>query len=120
MFVKSYNETHPENNISCNGANADGYTYSNDTNLKNDYHEIYIKSDYKKADGMWLASPSNNYFGDLVATQICGDMSEGFLFNGYYNNNGLGIRPLICLKSEVQLTELSQEEYDYEIIPAKQ
>ncbi len=41
MFVKSYNETHSENSISCEVTGKNGYTFSTGDGLTSDYDNIY-------------------------------------------------------------------------------
>lgn len=66
MFCESYKDTHQTNYIECT-ANSTGYQvrwqggtygYSISGLRLDEYNSIYIKSDYSKSDGMWLASPS--------------------------------------------------------------
>ena len=66
MFCASYKDTHQSNYIECT-ADSTGYqvrwqggSYSTsiDGLTADEYHSIYIKSNDRKADAMWLASPS--------------------------------------------------------------
>ena len=112
MFCESYKDTHPNAGeyIECEvtDSDSDGYYVrwnggNYDTYIsgltKDDYKGIYIKSDYSKADAMWLASPTA-HDSDNVVYAYCNGNVDG---NYYYNYRGF--RPLVCLKSEVHLKE---------------
>ena len=73
MFVKSWNDTHSgDKQIACSAdsdVDSNGYGYkvksANGSYVtyisglaQDEYNSIYIKSDYSKANAMWLASPS--------------------------------------------------------------
>ena len=61
--------------------------------MVNAYNEIYFKSDSSKAGGVFLASPDVEFYdNDLPYTLYCGR-------HGGYP----GLRPLVCLKSNVVL-----------------
>ena len=65
---------------------------------------------------MWLASPYSRDTGGLVGADCNGDVSDL-----WYGENGFGLRPVVCLKSGIQLEKsVEGAEYDYEIISAKQ
>ena len=95
MYIDSYNLVHPMFEMSCS-ADEKGYYIQSGDNLGksgSDYNEIYFKSDLSKAGGVFLASPgARYYYNDLHYSWYCG--TEG----GYP-----GLRPLVCLKSNVVL-----------------
>ncbi len=106
MYCESYNQTHLASNISCDETGTNGYNYSNESGLSSDCDEIYMKPYNSKATAMWLASPSNGLAGDLVYVNYYG------YFGSYlYSHNGPGLRPLVCLKSDVQLKKTGDRVY---------
>ena len=110
LFCASYKDTHSSKYINSRVENTTGYyvkwnneadteyTYYVDGLTKDDYDSIYIKSDTSKTYGMWLASPSAYGSGYLFNADYDGNLNE---YN--YSNGDLGFRPLVCLKSSVQL-----------------
>ena len=67
---------------------------------------LYVITKQTDAYAYWLASPSA-YGGNNV--MYVG--SNGFIDNYSYNYNGIGFRPLVCLKSDVTLEKVSDTEY---------
>ena len=111
MLFKSYNQKHPGKNYEAQATSATGYqlrvnggTWKDYTDSNSDYLDssdsLYVLPSSKGADSMWLASPSARD-ADLVMRVYC----LGYVNNGNYGNNGSGFRPLVCLKSNVQLQE---------------
>ena len=107
MFSASYKQTHSSKYIDIQ-ANSTGYQgkWNTDSGYstvirglpQNDFNQIYIKSDDSKAYGMWLASPSGSYSDRVNVANCSGSVEE------YYNDlSSYGLRPLVCLKSSVQL-----------------
>ena len=117
MFIASYNDINQEKTIQYELTSNNGYSikwitdkqYTDSVSELNDPKELYTIFDPTKAAGYWLASPVD--FGG----------EEDFLFEGYtggmlgvncitYDGESWqiaeeGLRPIICLKSEVQLIE---------------
>ena len=111
MLFKSYNQKHPGKNYEAQATSATGYqlrvnggTWKNDTDSNSDYLDssdsLYVLPSSKDADAMWLASPSANYPDSVMFVLYCGYVSA----DGYSAYN-YGFRPLVCLKSNVQLQE---------------
>ena len=110
LFCASYQDTHPSKYINNRVENSSGYyvKWSNEADsaytyyvnglAQNDFDSIYIKSDISNAYGMWLASPSATGSNHLFIADCNGNVSYG-----YYDYDLLGLRPLVCLKSSVQL-----------------
>ena len=107
MYCASYKDTHPSKYLEC--GNVDSYGYNVRWNggswstsqsglVQDDFNSIYIKSDTSKAYGMWLASPSANTNDDLMYAYY-----DGVVDNFDSSLTTLGLRPLVCLKSSVQL-----------------
>lgn len=108
MYVESYKDSHPESNISCSVTGTNGYTSSNSSGLEanDENNEIYIKSSNLKAAATWLAAPPSNSNNDIMYASYSGSLS------GYYSTaSGCGFRPIVCLKSKIQLEEVQEGEY---------
>ena len=112
MFVASYNKTHPEKPMYCS-ANSTGYYISwteggtgYDIDGVEDNNELYYIIDPTNANGMWLGSPTASSNDYLVYVYCDGDVSS----TGY-DSNFPGIRPLVCLKSDIQLEKQSEGKY---------
>ena len=109
MYVESYKDSHPESSISCDVTGTNGYTYSNASGLEasDENNEIYIKTSQEKANAMWLASPSssNSYLNVVHANW------HGNLNTSNYDSSNPGLRPLVCLRSNVQLEKVKDGEY---------
>ena len=111
MLFKSYNQKHPGKNYEAQATSATGYqlrvnggTWKYNTDSSSDYLDsndsLYVLPTSKGAAAMWLASPSANNTNRVVHVYYSGNV-------GYdtYNSNYAGFRPLVCLKSNVQLQE---------------
>ena len=113
MFVASYNKAHPEKPMYCS-ANSTGYyiSWSNggtDTYISglDTSESLYVISDTSKAYAMWLGSPSAYYYYTYVVRVDY----DGRVGNCYYNYCNPGFRPLVCLKSDIQLEKQSDGTY---------
>lgn len=107
MYCESYKQTHLASSISCEVTGTNGYTYSNAGRLSSDCDGIYIKAGKSKAYAMWLASPSGYSENYLLGAHYSGSLS-----NTYGCDYGLlGLRPLVCLNSEVQLRKTGDRVY---------
>lgn len=116
LFCESYKQTHPSKYVDYSVTNSNGYGVKLNTSSsystsvsdlpQNDFNQIYIKSDTSKARGMWLASPSSYSSSRLMDAAYYGNV-------GYYNyyDTGCGIRPLVCLRSDVRLKKTSDGVY---------
>ena len=123
LFCASYKDTHPDRYIVCEGERyAIDACYSihwNDEDSENvdglpldEYNGIYIKSDVSKEDDTWIASPNNSTLdGADTLIILSNDIDDGDLFIGDCENGEAGIRPIICLKSDVQLEKVSDGTY---------
>ena len=105
LFCASYNQKYPTKTIQYNIYNSNGYgvKWSTDTSY-NFYikdlptnNSLYVLIDYDKANAMWLASPA---FDEDDVMSVTG---AGFISNTVYNHYNEGFRPLVCLKSDVQI-----------------
>ena len=110
MLFKSYNQKHPGKNYEAQATSAIGYqlrvnggTWKNYTDSSSDYLDssdsLYVLPSSKGAYAMWVASPSA-YTYDVVSVGYNGGVGTYNCSDGYS-----GFRPLVCLKSNVQLQE---------------
>ena len=111
MLFKSYNQKHPGKNYEAQATSAAGYqlrvnggTWENFIGPSSDYLDsddsLYVLSSSKGANAMWLASPSAYSTTTVVYVYCYGEVGNGGSLN--YDR---GFRPLVCLKSNVQLQE---------------
>ena len=110
MLFKSYNQKHPGKNYEAQATSAIGYqlrvnegTWKDYTDSSSDYLDssdsLYVLPSSKGASAMWLASPSA--YTASVMYVYC----SGYVSVSDYDANDRGFRPLVCLKSNVQLLE---------------
>ena len=106
MLMKSYSQKHGVD-YQARAKDVVGYEISKDggVNWANYYSgmldtrdSLYVIKDTAKAYAMWLASPSANDATNVMYVDYDGDVS-----NGKYDNGRYGFRPLVSLKSNVQL-----------------
>ena len=111
MFNASYKATHADGNyIEEEVTDANGYKVKWKNNSGFDYvvgelstselENLYVISDKTKANAYWLASPSAYLSSGEYLLYV--DYS-GYLDYTYYSTSRVGLRALICLKSNVQL-----------------
>ena len=120
MYCASYKDTHPSKYIECGNLNSNGYnvrwnggSWSNEVEgITNDYNQIYFKKPAGNTIGIWFASPSAYFDKYLLYTDVF-DSSVG-PFTAYYNNDFPGLRPIVCLKSDVKLEK--QDDGTYQIV----
>ena len=111
MYCTSYKESHPTSSISCNVTGTDGYGgHSSASGLASDCNntnnKIYIKPETDRAYAMWLVAPSaGNTYTMAYA------YSNGNLYGNSYMTDVSGLRPLVCLKSGVQLEKIADGVY---------
>ena len=111
MLFKSYNQKHPGKNYEAQATSAIGYklrinegTWKEYTDSESDYlysgDSLYVLPSSKGALAMWVASPSADYADAVMDVSRDG----GVAYHAYYYTCN-GFRPLVCLKSNVQLQE---------------
>ena len=113
LFCASYNEKYPTKTIQYK-ANSTGYqvkwssdsSYSNYIDDLSTNDSLYIINNIRKAYAMWIASPSADSNGYLMAVYF-----YGRLYGDGYNNDNPGFRPIVCLKSNVGLEQQSDGTY---------
>ncbi len=122
LFVKSYNITHPTKTIEYTVKNQYGYgvrwkgssSYADNIDgLSTDINGIYIKVDKSNAEGAWIASPSSgNHFLQTKGYNLMhADYDAQLYYDGYAAGFKYGFRPIVCLKSEVQLEKQENGNY---------
>ena len=114
ILLKSYSEKYKVDYRAQANTNI-GYQFSKDggTNWENYYigmldamDSLYVIRITKKAEAMWLSSPST-IGSDCVLYTAC----DGSVNRHNYNANYAGFRPLVCLNSNVQLEKISDGIY---------
>ena len=118
LFCASYQDTHIENYVQYTVASEYGFTpgysmkMSGDSSEYNggvwgvavdDYNEIYIKSNESRAFGMYLASPTSTWDDSIFNAYCSGDIDPCA-----YDGASMGLRPIICLKTDVKLKILDE------------
>lgn len=112
MVINSYNQSHGTDYTCEVETKAWGENYvipvdenSNSVKLSNDVNQVYyIKSNISQ-NGWWLASPVNE--STSLGIVYHNDGSLG----GYDYSSGAGFRPVVCLKSDVELEKVGDYEY---------
>ena len=113
LFVASYNKTHQEKPMYCS-ADSTGYYISwneggTNTSISglNTEESLYVIKSTSKTHSMWLGSPSA-----LNATRLTRVLYDGGMdYTHWDTNNGSGFRPLVCLRSGIQLEKQSDGTY---------
>ncbi len=118
MLLKSYNQKYGTNYQARAKSNV-GYEISKDGGsnwanyysemLKDDDNDLYKINTTARAQGMWLASPTFAGTESIMLTNCNAYVSA----NGYSYTH-IGFRPIVCLKSNVELEE--QEDGSYKIM----
>ena len=106
MLMKSYSQKHGVD-YQARAENATGYKISNDGGTSWEYYysgmldtsdSLYVISSQSDAYGMWVASPSATNASNVMYVNCGGLVNASYC---YYDN--IGFRPLVSLKSDVQL-----------------
>ena len=125
MFVKSYNNINLLKTIQCEETDEIGYhvkwndgSYVSSIDGLNVHQNLYIISNQTNATSYWIASPggylkTDDEFGPPVTDvagidygRMCNVSGNGTLYTSVlYNDRNTSFRPIICLKSEIQLIE---------------
>ena len=112
MFVASYNKTHSEKPMYCSADQygyyiswTEGGLYASINGLDTS-ESLYVISDTSKAYAMWLGSPSATGTSRLMNVDY-----DGIVTYRYYTDDYSGFRPLVCLKSDIQLEKQSGGTY---------
>ena len=131
MFCASYNQKNPDKTIQYRVAEksysdyapSHGYEikWSTDTDYDSniwglpDEETMYLITEYDKADAMWIASPSaySAYLDYIMCVDHTGNISYAH-YTDDTSPNQQGLRPVVCLKSDVMLAE--QPDGNYKIV----
>ena len=125
LLFESYNKAHPDANYpngkyKAKASSTTGYQISVDggsnwsnmtssSNYLDTADPTYVINSQSNASGMWLASPPASNTNGVMAVYYNGNVS-----NDFYSNGAYGFRPLVFLRSDVQLKKT--EDNTYEII----
>ena len=111
LFAKSYNQKYIDKRIKFEVESYFGYKLGwrvSDQELKSyivglniSQNNIYIITSQNKANAMWLCSPSANCIDD-----ICVINHSGYMGDEDYGSTNPGFRPVVCLKSNIQLQKV--------------
>ena len=115
MLMKSYSQKHGVD-YQARAKNTVGYEISQDGGVNwansnfgmldtND--SLYVIEDCTKAYAMWVSSPSANNT-NIVESVRC----NGGVNGDRYSSDTVGFRPLVCLKSDVQLQKNADGTYN--------
>ena len=116
LFIASYNNTH-ETDINYEVTNKRGYSIKWSTDSSYSYYiegldtteTLYINdATDDRAWGYWLASPSAYDSRSIRLFYVC---SLGTVGSYGYTANNVASRPLVCLKSGIQLVEQESGKY---------
>lgn len=115
MWIASWNEKYPSDQLYCNNTNTIGY-YVGTTNFPTSYSvsakimsqkegysdTLYYphKSSYNSSTGGWFASPAAYGNNQLMAMDCYGNLGCGT-----YSYKNFSVRPVVRLKSEIQATK---------------
>ena len=111
MLMKSYSQKH---NVQYkaeakNDTGNEGYKISKDnganwytsySGMLSTSDSLYVLPSSKGANAMWVAGPSVWNANDVMHVDYLGSV-----YNYNYGHDNIGFRPLVCLKSNVQLQE---------------
>ena len=114
LWMDSWNARYPGQEVYCDSANENGYkvrtssgSATNDIGLnrnKNNGGELYFANNFSSlkdgsntVDYYWLASPAANQGAYLLC------VSSGYVYNDIYNSYFGGLRPVVCLQSNISL-----------------
>ena len=108
LYCASYKNTNPDNYLEYS-YNKTGYNVKLSANnipivTINDRDNLYYITDTNKAYTMWIASP-HALDKSVMSVLYYGEIS-GSTYRSY-----LGFRPVVCLKSDMQLKKISDTEY---------
>lgn len=117
ILFKSYNQKHSENNYEAQALSEAGYQIRNnggawkkgtdlDSECLDTNDRLYVLPSSSGARAMWLASPSAHGPSKIMNVDY-----KGYVTYDTYNSSNRGFRPLICLNSDVQLLEKTEDEF---------
>ena len=119
MFCASYKDTHQSRYLECDSVTSNGYqikwsdsTYGSSVEglSTNEYNSIYVINDDSLAVGWWLASPTAEWDYGLFYVR-----SNGTIDIYFTSARILGLRPIVCLKPNVQLEQVDSD--TFRIVP---
>ena len=114
MLMKSYSQKYGVN-YQARAKDAVGYEISKDgganwatyySGMLKTEDSLYVISSTAKANAMWVASPSARNTNYVVLVGY-----RGGVYNDSYDYNDIGFRPLVSLKSDIQLQKNADGTY---------
>ena len=90
-----------------------GYYVGTSANPKTDSQDVSSNAGYNdtlyfpdKTNAYWINSPSaySDYGSNFVMTMYSNSDGHGGVGRDIYNNLSIGVRPVVCLKSNVKMT----------------
>lgn len=120
VYCMSYKDTHPQRYVMCGAPpvssmyyvkwSDDNDVYTNclrhDNMLQNEYNGIYVKTGAKATN--WWLGPAGVGPGDCMMYVT---NAGNFHYDYRFNTNNAGVRPVVCLKSGVQLKKQANGNY---------
>lgn len=115
MYVVSWNKKYPKNKLYCNNSNEYGYYIGKEDNPISEYQDmdnsdiLYYPYQYEVNNtcGYLLASPGAGTGGFSRGCAVIGVAYDGVLGSDSFSNTSgsgtRGLRPLVCLSSNVKL-----------------
>ena len=119
LFIASYNDIHPGIDLRWESMDEYGYnhelkwnTIENDGSEENKDDDLYLLENRFDYSGWWLASPNEHDYYNGAGSNLFFIGDNGGI--GYYHSYmsvAKMFRPIVCLKSEVELVELEDGNY---------
>ena len=119
LLFESFNAKYTDKKYQAQATGITGYqistdggnTWKNYTNMSSEYlksdDKTYVINSLSNAYAMWLASPSNNDEFCLLSV-----FSDGGVAYGGLGTTDFGFRPIVCLKSDVELRNVGDNTYE--------
>ena len=125
MWIKSWNGKYPDDKLYCDNANSYGYyVKAGNSPSNNDYYieDSVMQSKTGYGETLYFPHPlvnnsydtfttSNNCYGYWLASSTAQDESnimfvecDGYVAMQYYGNRYCGVRPVVCLPSDITAT----------------
>ena len=121
LLFKSYNEKYKtayesqassDTGYQIRKTSSDSWTNTSYGSMLSTSDPLYVITPASNAYAYWLTSPSAaNYIGVMNVNSNGGVFSSGVVNNDSYYGVSFGVRPLVCLKSNVKLQKVSNTQY---------
>ncbi len=123
LLFEAYNKAHPNESypdgkykakassigyrLSVDGGSNWSYNIQNSADYLNSSDRTFVINSISNAYGMWVASPSAYHTASVMYVAF-----SGYVNCGGYDNTDNGLRPLVCLKSDVELRKTGDNTYE--------